>query len=66
MKQAMNILASVLIVVGIAMAAGSAGDCDGKCVENANSIGEMMMWGFLGLFLMACGAVTIITNESRS
>ena len=32
------IISSILILFGIAMMAGAAGDCDGKCVENANTV----------------------------
>ena len=33
MKQTMNFIAYGLIALGIMAMAGSAGDCDGKCVE---------------------------------
>ena len=66
MKQVLNILAGILVVVGLMMAAGSGGDCDGKCMEYANTIGETIMYGVIGLMLMLSGAVVFIINESRS
>ena len=42
-KMIINTIATALVFVGIVMMAGSAGDCDGRCVENANTISEMLM-----------------------
>ena len=36
-KIIINTIATLLVFVGIVMMAGSAGDCDGKCVEIANT-----------------------------
>ena len=66
MKQIMNTIAGILVVVGLMMAAGAGGDCDGKCMEYANTLGETIMFGLLGLMLMLSGAVVFIINESRS
>ena len=66
MKQVLNTLAGSLVVVGLMMAAGAGGDCDGKCMEYANTLGETIMFGLLGLGLMLSGAVVFIINESRS
>ena len=33
-----------LILVGLMAIVGSAGDCDGKCMEYANSFGEMVTY----------------------
>ena len=38
MKKAINIFGYILIVLAIISASGAAGDCDGHCMENANSI----------------------------
>ena len=66
MKTMLNIIAGSLVVVGLMMAAGAGGDCDGKCMEYANTIGETIMYGVIGLMLMLSGAVVFIINESRS
>ena len=38
-------ISAILICLGIAMMVRS-GDCDGKCMENANSLLEMFMYAF--------------------
>ena len=57
------IISSILILFGIAMMAGSAGDCDGKCIEQANSLGEMIMYASLGLALFVSGGILALTNK---
>jgi|TARA_Y100000813_G_C23814549_1_gene190003 hypothetical protein len=44
---------------GLVLMAGSGGDCDGKCMEYANSLGETMLIGFGGLMSFILGAVLI-------
>jgi len=66
MKQAMNVIAGILVVVGIMMASGAGGDCDGKCMELANDLTTTIVTAVIGLFLMLSGAVVFIINESRS
>ena len=51
-KIIINTIATLLVFVGIVMMAGSAGDCDGKCVENANTISEMLMYAGIGLTML--------------
>jgi len=53
-------ISSILIMVGIVLMAGSAGDCDGKCVENSNTIAEMLMYAGMGLTLFLTGAIVAI------
>ena len=52
----MNVLGCFLIVAGIIAIAGSAGDCDGKCMEYANSYYEMFMTMGIGIMLVGTGA----------
>ena len=47
-----NILGAFLVVAGLVAMAGSAGDCDGKCMEYANSMEEMMITIFIGQVLL--------------
>ena len=47
-------------MAGIVLMAGSAGDCDGKCMDQANTLGEMMMYAFMGLTLFLTGAIIAI------
>lgn len=44
-------------VVGFMMIAGSAGDCDGKCMEQANTIGEMMTAIAIGMAMLVGGVI---------
>lgn len=62
MKTIINSIAGTLLVVGLMMMAGSAGDCDGKCMEQANTIGEMLMYAGIGMTMFAFGALVLIRN----
>ena len=53
-------ISSILIMAGIVLMAGSAGDCDGKCMDQANTLGEMMMYAFMGLTTFLTGAIIAI------
>ena len=59
-----TLISGILIVTGIIMMAGSAGDCDGKCMENANTIGEMIMYASIGLAMMALGTVIALSEKN--
>ena len=50
-----NAIGAILIFGGIIVAAGSAGDCDGKCMEYANSLGDMLMIAAAGVGMMLMG-----------
>ena len=63
MKQTMNFIAYGLIALGIMAMAGSAGDCDGKCVENANTMFEMMVFAGLGLAMMLFGFMLVLQKN---
>ena len=48
-----NILAFILGFTGLILLMGSAGDCDGACMDQANTMGEMLtliVIGFVCLF----------------
>ncbi len=66
MKQTMNFIAYGLIALGIMAMAGSAGDCDGKCVENANTIAEMLIIAGTGLAMFLFGAMILLTNRGEA
>ena len=57
-----TVISAVLIMVGIVLMAGSGGDCDGKCMENANTLGETMMYAFMGLGVFLTGAIISIRD----
>ena len=65
MKTIINTLATILLFAGIVMMAGSAGDCDGACVEQANTIGQMLMYAGVGLAFFVTGALILIRNHSE-
>ena len=54
----------ILIIVGLMVAAGSANDCDGACMEQANDLGTMLMVAAAGLFAMLVGALTVYSAEN--
>jgi len=56
----MNVLGGILIVVGMMVMAGSAGDCDGKCMEYANDIGTMLKYAAIGFAITVAGGMILI------
>ena len=48
-------IGGTLIIVGLMVAAGSAGDCDGACMDQANTTGEMLMIAAAGIFATVVG-----------
>ena len=65
MKTIVKTLAAILLFAGIVMMAGSAGDCDGACVEQANTIGQMLMYAGVGLAFFVTGSLILIRNTSE-
>ena len=59
-----NILGAFLVIAGLVDMAGSAGDCDGKCMEYANSMEEMMIAIFIGLTLFVTGGIILWKENS--
>ena len=55
------IISSILILFGIAMMGG--GDCDGKCVENANTVWETFVYALLGLTMFLTGGIIAINDK---
>ena len=43
--------------------AGSANDCDGACMDTANTLGEMALVAGVGLLLMMFGAMVALTRD---
>ena len=60
-----TIIGSTLVIVGLMAMAGSAGDCDGKCMEQANTLGEMLMVAGIGATMMAFGAMILLSNRAE-
>jgi hypothetical protein len=65
MKTLKTALGAFFIIAGLIVMAGSANDCDGACMETANTLGEMMMIAFIGLTLFITGAwIAIVENAN--
>ena len=65
MKTFFNLIATTLVFFGLAMMAGSAGYCDGACVAQANTIGEMLMIAGIGLAFFITGGAILISNSKE-
>ena len=63
MKTAISIIGYLLVALGIMAMAGSAGDCDGKCVENANTIMKMLTFAGIGLAMFLFGFMLILQKN---
>jgi hypothetical protein len=48
-------LGGFLVVVGLLMVMGSPNDCDGACMDQANTIGEMLAVAGFGFACMIIG-----------
>ena len=66
MKLILNTIATLLVFGGLIMMAGSAGDCDGKCVEQANTISQMLMYAGIGLTMFITGSAVLISNRGEA
>lgn len=58
-----NIIGGILLFGGVLAIAGSAGDCDGKCMEYANTIPEMLTAIGIGFVLAMVGICVLVTGE---
>ena len=63
MKTAITFIGYLLGALGIMAMAGSAGDCDGKCVENANTMLEMLTFAGIGLAMFLFGFMLILQKN---
>jgi|TARA_R110000803_G_scaffold107465_1_gene175608 hypothetical protein len=61
----LNTLGLFLVVAGILVMAGSANDCDGACVEQANTLGEMALVMFAGMLTLTAGAIILLKSDNN-
>jgi len=54
-----NVIGGILIIAGVMAIAGSGNDCDGKCMENANTIGEMLTVMLIGISMTIVGGFIV-------
>jgi Co/Zn/Cd efflux system component len=65
MKTIVNGTAGLLIVLGLMAMAGSANDCDGACMETANTLGEMLIVASIGLAMTLFGGMILLMNGNE-
>ena len=53
-------------MVGIMAMAGSANDCDGACMETANTLGEMLVVAGVGLAMVLFGGMILLANGDEN
>ena len=58
-----ELVATTIGFIGFLMVAGSAGDCDGRCMDQANTIGEMLAIAGGGFALI--GVAVVLFNYKR-
>ena len=56
---------AVFFIAGILMAAGSAGDCDGKGMEQANDVATMITLAATGMVFMLSGVFFILVGQNK-
>ena len=59
-----TILGGFLVFAGMMAIAGSANDCDGKCMEFANSLEEMLVIVGIGLTMVVTGGIILYKENS--
>ena len=60
----LNTIGGILLFGGLMAIAGSANDCDGKCVETANTLGQMLQIVFYGISAMGVGGyILFLANQ---
>jgi len=65
MKTTINTISGLLIAVGLMAMAGSANDCDGACMDTANTLGEMLMVAGVGFTMVLFGTMVLISNSQE-
>jgi len=65
MKTIATWIGAFFFIAGILMAAGSAGDCDGKCMEQANDLATMIVLAATGMVFMLSGVFFILVGSNK-
>jgi len=58
-----DLFGSLLVIFGIMAMAGSANDCDGKCMEYANTLPQMLMIVLMGLTMFGTGIYILFSSK---
>ena len=59
----MRTIGTILLIVGMMVAAGSGNDCDGACMEQANDLWTTLLVASAGLFAMIVGVLAIFSAD---
>ena len=65
MKTIATWIGAFFFIAGLMMAAGSAGDCDGKCMEQANDLATMIILAGTGIVFMLSGVFFVMVGQSE-
>ena len=65
MKTITTWIGAFFFIAGLLIAAGSAGDCDGKCMEQANDLVTMLVLAGTGIVFMLSGVFFMLVGESK-
>lgn len=65
MRTFFKALGAVSVMFGLMAIAGSANDCDGHCMEQANTVGEMLAVIALGLICIGAGGLCIASASKE-
>ena len=63
MKTFLKVIGTFAVVIGFIAIAGSANDCDGRCMENANDIPTMLMVIGYGLVALLGGVACLRASK---
>ena len=64
MKTTFYTLGGLMVALGLMAIAGSANDCDGACMETANTLGEIMFIVFWGMISMVVGTTILVKTSN--
>lgn len=59
----LKIISASVMAAGLLIMAGAAGDCDGACTSQSNSIGDMITYLTIGLSMFAGGAIVLAKGD---
>ena len=65
MKTITTWIGAFFFIAGLLMAAGSAGDCDGACMEQANDLATMITLAATGIVFMLSGVFFVMVGQSK-
>ena len=65
MKTIATWIGAFFFIAGLLMAAGSAGDCDGKCMEQANDLATMITLAATGMVFMLSGVFFMMVGANK-